>query len=97
MVLNATDIHYVINAVPVINTQLNGVVNRTYEVVASVSALVVGLLWIPIALSFFSGDEDRRYDAKVRMKNAFIGTLIYVLALSGVLYAVFRFVVFGTT
>lgn len=77
------------------SNQLTGVMNRTYEVVASVSAIVVGLLWIPIAISFFSGDEDRRFDAKVRMKNALIGTFIYILALSGTLYAVLKFVVSG--
>ncbi|AKA49109.1 hypothetical protein IX51_08320 [uncultured archaeon] len=80
----------------VISSQLSGVVNRIYEVVASVSAVIIGLLWVPIAISFFSGDEDRRYDAKIRLKNAFIGTLIYVLALSGTLYAIFKFIVSGS-
>ena len=96
MVLSAILLHNIINAPLVINTQLSSVVNRIYEVVASVSALVIGLLWIPIAISFFSGDEDRRFDAKVRARNALIGTLIYVLAMSGTLYAVFNFVVSGT-
>lgn len=96
MVLSAIDVYNIINTSIVINTQLNNVVNRIYEVVASVSAVVVGLLWIPIAVSFFSGDEERRYDAKVRLRNASIGTLIYVLALSGTLYAIFNFVVSGS-
>lgn len=95
MVLSALSLHFALYTSLVIKTQLSGVINRTYEVVASVSAVVVGLLWLPIAFAFFSGDEDRRYDAKVRMKNAFIGTLIYVLALSGTLYAIFQFVVTG--
>lgn len=96
MVLIAILMHNIINTSSVINTQLSSVVNRIYEVVASVSALVIGLLWIPIAISFFSGDEDRRYDAKIRARNALIGTLIYVLAMSGTLYAIFNFVVSGT-
>ncbi len=96
MVLSAIELHLFINTYLVIKTQLSTVVNRIYEVVASISAIVIGLLWIPIAVSFFSSDEDRRFDAKVRLKNASIGTLIYVLALSGTLYAVFNFVVSGT-
>ncbi len=95
MVLYAIEVHFFINTYLVIKTQLSSVMNRIYEVVASVSALIVGLLWIPIAISFFSSDEDKRLDAKVRLKNATIGTLIYVLALSGTLYAVFNFVVSG--
>lgn len=95
MVLIVQDLHFFINTSMVIKTQLSSVMNRLYEVVASVSAIVIGLLWIPIAISFFSSDEDKRFDAKVRLKNASIGTLIYVLALSGTLYAVFSFVVSG--
>lgn len=96
MVLSVIELHLVSYTYLVINSQLTGVVNRIYEVVASVSALIIGLLWIPIAISFFSGDEDKRYDAKIRLKNAFIGTLIYILALSGTLYAILNFVVSGT-
>lgn len=95
MVLSAISINNIIYTILVINTQLNGVVNRLYEVVASVSAIIIGLLWIPIAISFFSGDEDKRYDAKIRLKYAFIGTLVYILALSGTLYAILKFVISG--
>lgn len=96
MVLSAINLHIALYTSLVIKTQLSDVVNRTYEIVASISAVVVGLLWLPIAFAFFSGDEERRYDDKIRMKNAMIGTLIYVLALSGTLYAVFQFVVSGS-
>ncbi len=76
-------------------TQLSGALNRLLEVVVSISAVVVGLLWIPIALSFFSTDENKRFEARGRLKNALIGTLIYVLAVSGVIYAVFNYVAIG--
>lgn len=95
MVLIATEIQYFNYTFLVINTQLSAVVNRIYEVVASISALIIGLLWIPIAISFFSGDEEKRYYAKVRLKNALIGTMIYILAVSGTLYAIFNFIVAG--
>ena len=76
-------------------TQLSGALSRLLEVVVSISAVVVALLWIPIALSFFSTDENKRFEARGRLKNALIGTLIYVLAISGVIYAVFNYVAIG--
>ncbi len=76
-------------------TQLSGALSRLLEVVVSISAVVVALLWIPIALSFFSTDENKRFETRGRLKNALIGTLIYVLAISGVIYAVFNYVAIG--
>ena len=76
-------------------TQLSGALSRLLEVVVSISAVVVALLWVPIALSFFSTDENKRFEARGRLKNALIGTLIYVLAISGVIYAVFNYVAIG--
>ncbi|MCL5678802.1 MAG: hypothetical protein M1301_01040 [Candidatus Thermoplasmatota archaeon] len=76
-------------------SQLSGALSRLLEVVVSISAVVVALLWIPIALSFFSTDENKRFEARGRLKNALIGTLIYVLAISGVIYAVFNYVAIG--
>ncbi|MHB1709529.1 MAG: hypothetical protein ACYCT2_08665 [Thermoplasmataceae archaeon] len=76
-------------------TQLSGALSRLLEVVVSISAVVVALLWIPIALSFFSTDENKKFEARGRLKNALIGTLIYVLAISGVIYAVFNYVAIG--
>lgn len=77
-------------------TQIQGIMNRVYEIVISVSAIIIALLWIPIAIGFFSSDENRKMESKTRFKNAAIGTLIYVLAVSGVIYAVFYYVVNGT-
>ncbi len=78
------------------NTQLYDILNRVYLIVISVSALLIALLWIPIALGFFSSDENRKTDAKMKLKNAVYGTIIYVLAVSGVLYAIFQYVALGT-
>lgn len=76
-------------------SQLSSAMGRLLEVVVSLSAVVIALLWIPIALSFFSTDENRKFEARGRLKNALIGTLIYVLAVSGVIYAVFNYVAIG--
>ena len=90
MLLNTISLFVVTNTTLSGSQNLVPVVNRLDTVVISVSAVIIGILWIPIAISFFSSDENRRYEAKPRLKNAIIGTLIYVLALSGVLYAVFN-------
>lgn len=92
---------HLLNVLLTINETVSGsqnlvlVVNRLDTVIISISAVIIGILWIPIAISFFSSDENKRFEAKTRLKNAIIGTLIYVLALSGVLYAVFNYIVTG--
>lgn len=77
------------------NPQITVVLNRLLTIIISISAIVIAILWIPIALGFFTSDENKRYEAKSRLKNALIGTLIYVLAVSGVIYAVFNYVATG--
>ena len=77
------------------STSISGFQQRLYEVILSISALVIAILWIPIAIAFFSEDEDRRTHAKLRLKNAMIGTVIYVLAVSGTIYAIFYYIATG--
>lgn len=74
---------------------ISGFTGRLYEVILSISAVFIAILWIPIALSFFSEDENRRMEAKLRLKNAIIGTVIYVMAVSGTVYAVFYYIATG--
>jgi hypothetical protein len=74
---------------------LTDVMSRLMTIVIGVSAIAIALLWIPIAISFFSADEQKRYVAYSRARNAAIGTLIFVLAVSGTLYAVFHYIAVG--
>lgn len=78
------------------SAQLTSMVSRLYEVVISISAVIIAVLWIPIAISFFGSDENRRFEARARLKNALIGTFIYVVAISGVIYAVVNYIVTGS-
>ncbi len=78
------------------NTQVFDILNRVYLIALSVSAIVIALLWIPIALGFFSAEETKKTEAKMRLKNAVYGTIIYVLAVSGVLYAIFQYIALGS-
>ena len=72
------------------------IVNRFFALIVGVSAVIVALLWLPIAIGFFSEDEKRRAEAKIRAKYAFFGTVIFILAITGTLYAIVYYVATGT-
>ncbi|KAA8923484.1 hypothetical protein [Thermoplasma sp.] len=75
---------------------ISNVLSRIDEIAISISAVLISLLWIPIAFEFFSTDENKRMIARTRLKNAAIGTFIYVLAVSGLLYAIFNYIITGS-
>ncbi len=74
---------------------INAMLGRIDNIAISVSAILITILWIPVALSFFSTDENKKYMAREKLKNATIGTVIYILAISGILFTVFNYVVTG--
>ncbi len=74
---------------------LNVVMQRALGIIAGISGVIIAILWIPIAMGYFSKDLDRKADAKERTKDALIGTVIFVMAVSGVLYAVVHYIVTG--
>lgn len=77
------------------NSTITQMIQRAYGIVAGISALLIALLWIPIAIGYFSRDLDRKADAKERTKDALIGTIIFVMAVSGILYGVIHYIVVG--
>ncbi|KJE49217.1 MULTISPECIES: hypothetical protein [Acidiplasma] len=81
-------VYYLINTV-------SAMLGRLDEIVIGVSALIISILWIPIALSFFSTDDAKRTVAKEKLKNALIGTFIYILAVSGAMYSIFNYIITG--
>jgi hypothetical protein len=74
---------------------ITSMLGRIDTIVISVAAVLITLLWIPIALNFFSTDENKKLLARERLKNATIGTIIFIMAISGVLYTVFNYIVTG--
>jgi hypothetical protein len=76
--------------------QLNAIMGRGMDVLISLSAVIIAILWIPIAIGFFSTDENRKYRAYEKLRNAAIGTLIYVMAISGVIFGLFNFIITGS-
>ncbi len=75
---------------------ISAMLGRIDDLLIGISAVLISLLWIPIALNFFSTDENKKYMAKERLKNAVIGTVIYVMAISGVIYVIFNYIVTGS-
>jgi len=45
-------------------TAINGIVQRAFGIIAGISGLIIAILWIPIAVGYFSKDMDRKADAK---------------------------------
>ncbi|MHB1439110.1 MAG: hypothetical protein ACYCSO_01435 [Cuniculiplasma sp.] len=76
-------------------SNITGILSRSTDIIIGISAFIIAVLWIPIAISFFSSDEQKKYQSYARAKNAAIGTLIYILAISGSLYAIFKFIAVG--
>ncbi len=74
---------------------LQTMLSRIDDIVIAISAILITLLWIPIALNFFSADENKQYMARQRLKNASIGTVIYIMAISGTIFVLFNYIVTG--
>jgi len=77
------------------NSTIYQIVQRAFEIVVGISSLLIALLWVPIAIGYFSKDLDRKADAKERTKDALIGTIIFVMAVSGILYGVIHYIIVG--
>lgn len=75
--------------------QTNSILERGLYIVVSASSVLIALLWIPIAMGFFSTDENKKYASYHRAKSAAIGTAIYILAVTGVIYGAFNFIITG--
>lgn len=54
------------------------------------------MVWARVALSWFSHDSMKKVLAKERARDALIGTLLFVGAVSGLVWALANWVVTGT-
>jgi hypothetical protein len=57
---------------------------------------LLAIVWVRVALSWFSNDIAKKVQAKDRARDALIGTAIFVAAVSGLLWGVAHWVVTGT-
>jgi amino acid transporter len=71
-------------------------VNRLVELVGLAGGGILALVWARVAFSWFSNDLTKKVQAKDRARDALIGTLLFVAAVTGLVYALAHWVVTGT-
>ncbi len=74
---------------------LTAALSRLLFIVGLAAGAVVTLVWARVALSWFSHDPTRKVQAKERARDALIGSLILVAAVSGLAWALARWVLTG--
>jgi hypothetical protein len=79
---------------PVAN--LTAALQRTVALLALSGSGLLAVVWTRVALSWFSNDVAKKVQAKDRARDALIGTVIFLAAVSGLLWGVAHWVVTGT-
>ncbi|MGC2290053.1 MAG: hypothetical protein WA688_09405 [Thermoplasmata archaeon] len=70
-------------------------IDRLVTLAAAAGAGLLSLVWARVALSWFSHDSMKKVLAKERARDALIGTLLFVGAVSGLIWALANWVVTG--
>jgi hypothetical protein len=71
-------------------------INRLVELVGLAGGGILALVWARVALSWFSNDVTKKIQAKDRARDALVGTLLFVAAVSGMIYGLAHWVVTGS-
>ncbi|MGA7861111.1 MAG: hypothetical protein WCB19_04575 [Thermoplasmata archaeon] len=70
-------------------------IDRLVALAAAAGGGLLSLVWARVALSWFSHDSMKKVLAKERARDALIGTLLFVAAVSGLVWALANWVVTG--
>ena len=68
---------------------------RLVVLAAAAGSSVLALVWARVALSWFSNDVTKKVQAKDRARDALIGTLLFVAAVTGVIGGLAQWVLTG--
>lgn len=71
-------------------------IDRLVGLVGAAGGGLLALVWARVALSWFSNDVAKKVQAKDRARDALVGTLIFVAAISGLFWALAQWVVSGS-
>lgn len=77
-------------------SNFSAAVSRLVTLAAVAGGGLLSLVWARVALSWFSHDSMKKVLAKERARDALIGTLLFVGAISGLIWALANWVVTGT-
>ena len=70
--------------------------NRLVTLVSIAGSGLLALVWTRVALSWFSNDVSKKIQAKDRARDALVGTLLFVAAISGLAWGLAHYVLTGT-
>jgi hypothetical protein len=71
-------------------------INRMVELVAIAGSGLLALVWVRVALSWFSNDVMKKVQAKDRARDALIGTLLFTAAVTGLFWGLAHWVFTGS-
>lgn len=75
---------------------LTAALSRAVIIAGLAAGAVVTLVWCRVALSWFSHDASKKIQAKERARDALIGSLVLVAAVSGLAWGLVRYVLTGS-
>lgn len=84
------------SAGPNVVDNLSASIQRLVTLVGVAGGGLLTLVWVRVALSWFSSDLTKKIQAKDRARDALIGTLIFAAALSGLVWGLAHWVVTGS-
>lgn len=71
-------------------------IDRLVDLVALAGSGILALVWARVAMSWFSNDITKKIQAKDRARDALIGTLLFMAAVTGLLYGLAHWVLTGS-
>ncbi|HTT74057.1 MAG TPA: hypothetical protein VMG99_07970 [Thermoplasmata archaeon] len=71
-------------------------INRLVELLALAGSGILALVWARVAFSWFSNDITKKVQAKDRARDALIGTLLFVAAVTGLVWGLAHWVITGS-
>jgi hypothetical protein len=81
-------------ATPVDN--FTAAIDRLVELLGLAGGGLLSLVWARVALSWFSNDVTKKVQAKDRARDALIGTLLFVAAVTGLFWGLAHWVLTGS-
>jgi hypothetical protein len=77
-------------------TNFSASIGRLVDLLGVAGSGLLALVWARVALSWFSNDVTKKVQAKERARDALIGTLLFVAALTGLVWGLAHWVLTGT-
>jgi hypothetical protein len=71
-------------------------IDRLVDLLGLAGGGLLALVWARVALSWFSNDVTKKVQAKDRARDALVGTLLFVAAITGLIWGLAHWVLTGT-